>query len=583
MVRKIGNTIVMLVWCCSLYATIINDNDRQANATITMRLLDHNGEAVNQVAVGVPFILEVTVSSQQGAIEVPAVRGLQSFVVEHQTQVSTINSVMNGVRSTKKIFQYHMRADKQGSYTIGPASSIVDNQRIQSSLLTVIVGPHHMIGPEQPHMQVLVDKNRVFIGEKIVCTVRFYPGTAANLEGISEPNFSSFSASPLEGPFTGSEYVDGLQRSYVEWRSILYPEKTGEITIPALVAVCRMERKRSKRFDMFEHFFDNGLEQKQVYSNTLTVHVDELPSYAGHVHGVGTFTNVKAELDHEVAQEGEGIVLRLVLEGNGNFSSIDPLKLSLPDGLKYYDSKQYMQDDKKKNTKQRKVFEYIIQGTKPGVWVINPQIFTYFDPVDRTYKQLRSNERTLTITPLSSQSLSNKHNDTPLFTKQTSDPGSVCLLYDKCWYASEERRLPWFWFFFLLCVPILLVVGWYAHKYIKKYRKKNTSRISSKYALKRARALLKKTQRDQDITGLHDIFIGFIAQRCMIETSQVSSEFITRRLQQLGCTPDFLVRWHLFFNELLQSKFGSVRHDTKQVMALYAHAEYWLNELYKIL
>src|SRR3989337_3014884 len=124
MVKKIGNIITLIAWCGSLFA----------DTSISMQLLDHNGQPTKQVAVGVPFALEVVVSGQQGALEIPAIKGLQSFLVEDKTHVSTINSVINGERTTKKIFQFRVRADKQGNYTVGPAYSIADNQRIQSNI-----------------------------------------------------------------------------------------------------------------------------------------------------------------------------------------------------------------------------------------------------------------------------------------------------------------------------------------------------------------------------------------------------------------------------------------------------------------
>ena len=59
----------------------------------------------------------------------------------------------------------------------------------------------------------------------------------------------------------------------------------------------------------------------------------------------------------------------------------------VPDSFKWYDSKNYMTDATQSGF-SAKVFEYILQGLKPGEYEIPPQEFAYFDVNSKTYKKI---------------------------------------------------------------------------------------------------------------------------------------------------------------------------------------------------
>jgi BatD DUF11 like domain len=572
MVKKIGNSIALMLWSFIVCA----DN------SVSMRILDSNGDPIMHAVERIPFVLEVMVSSQDGSAQTPEIKGLHQFSVEDKTHVSTINSIINGEHSTKKIFRFVLRADKQGRYSIGPAYTLIDKQRVQSNVLTLVVGSAELIESDKAAMRLLVDKDRVLIGEKISCSLRFYPGSSASLDGITEPSFMGFSAGKLDGPFTGTEVIDGVNRTYVEWRTFLYPEQTGLLTIPAVVAVCKMQRKRRSTFDMFDRLFAGGFEQKQIFSNAVTINVDPLPPHKGQVNGIGTFTSFSAEREPAMAQEGEGIVVRLLLEGDGNFDAVLPIELSLPETLKYYESKHYMDERKQVHEGgQRKIFEYIVQGIKPGSWIIPQQTFTFFDVHDHTYKHLKSNELEVTIMPLANKAPYQPA--PPESEKNMEHDPRILLQYDGQWRAEPERKIPWNLFLLFLCTPFLLIGVWFARIFVRRYYQKNALYISSKRALAIAHSGLKKAQGHQDVSKIYDIVIEFIAHRLMVTPTHVTSEYIVEVLKKGGWSPAMVSRWHLFFNELLRNKFGSIEYDEIRMMALYDSAICWLEELQKIL
>ena len=254
--------------------------------------------------------------------------------------------MINGISSGQKIYRYTVRAQMVGTYTIGPARVAINNQIINSNVITVVVEQHQVqnVTKLAAFLRIGTDKNYVVVGEKILFVMRFYAQPSIKLEGMAKPDLSAFSSEELEGPFSGKKEIKGKEFNYVEWRGNFFAKKPGSFVIPAVSAIFTGgdARRPSSAFgSMFNSFFNHNFNQKQIYSNALTITVDPLPKYDGTVHGVGRFKTIRAEVDHAGATQGEGIVYRLVIEGDADFESMQVPELQMPDELKYYDSKTF--------------------------------------------------------------------------------------------------------------------------------------------------------------------------------------------------------------------------------------------------
>lgn len=569
MVKKIGSLFLFILFniCVCL-----------AEDQIDLKGLDINGDPLNIAVVGEPFLLEVRVTSQDSIPGIPQVTGIQNLHVEDKAHVSTINSIVNGVRSMKKIYRYRVSSDKPGISTIGPALLINNKQRLQSNVLNLeITQERKQQKMSEPFLRMLVDKKNPIMGEPITFALRFYPLNGVNLEGISEPKLQDFSAQEMDGPFTGSHVIQGDKYNFIEWRTTLYPKKVGTIKVPPVTAVYKKARSHSHSgLEMFEVIFNGGFDQKQIHSNGISLNVQELPKHDGVVSGIGTFNQLSAHVDHTYAKEGEGIVYSLVLEGDGDLSVIEPIELKMPEGLKYYDSKSSINAQKKTKT-----FEYIVQGVKPGTWEIPTQQFTYFDLVSRTYKHLESNTITISIKSYAHRFFSTqqdneikKHDE-----KQTVTDDIAPINTIGPWHAQKERSLPW-WLFGILFVLSTLA---FCFKIIgdarKRYLMDTMGEIKRKKAFSIAREALSLAQQNNNIKALHGIFIDLFNNR--LKRSSIDQITIDRILEQSGLANDQLMAWNTFFDTLLQFKFfGKADKNHNNV---FTQAEDWINQLEKLL
>jgi BatD DUF11 like domain len=569
--KKIGNLLLVL----SLGLPIIG------RATdVSMRILDSDDQVTECVTVDVPFAVEVTITDGPTSIQTPQIAGMKQFVLEDKGHVSTINTVFNGVRSSKKVYRFTLHAPRKGIFSLGPAHVLVDNQRIKSDIVTLTVGDQEVTSNE-PIMQLLADKQKVIVGEKINVTLRFYPGNSTSLDGISEPNFKGFSAEPLEGPFTGTAPIKSILRKYIEWRTTIYPEKSGELTIPSVIAVCKLPRKKgSRNLDMFERFFDGGLQQRQIYSKALKITVDELPPYHGTINAIGTFDTLRASIDHAVAKEGEGIVYRLTLIGDGNLRTLTAPELIMPNGLKYYASKSFV-DEKNLSHEQQKIFEYIMQGTEPGVYTIPTQQFTYFDLQKRSYQQLKSNEVELTITPIAHNAKSTGLDESNKTVQMNESFSLLPINHSGPWREQKSRHIPWNFFIALCSLPVAAVLVVLTKRMLRAYQHNMSDKHKEGNAFRLASAALKKARKEQDILQVHELFITLFANKFAKLSTEITDEFMNTCLKK--APPVIINEWESYFNELLQGKFGYQEYSSKKKEELFDRADQWLKQLQELL
>lgn len=564
--KKIGRIIFLFfLYSCSIIAD-----------EIALQALDMNGKAITQAVTNMPFILEVRVTSQNSIPGTPQIAGLEHVSVDDKGHVSTINSIINGVRSTKKIYQYHVIIDKSGVHTFGPALLVSNKRRLQSNILTLEVVDEQKISKlSEPFISLSVDKKDVVIGEPINFKIRFYPVKSVNLEGMSEPSLKDFSATKLEGPYSGSEMIDDNVVNYIEWRNKIYPKKSGTLKIPSVSAIYKMQRSfRNNALDIFDRLFDGGLDKKQIYSNALSITVSQLPAHDKSIDAIGRFASISAFVDHAQAREGEGIVYSLVIEGEGDLQSIAAPALVMPDGLKFYESKSSIDQAKNKKT-----FEYIVQGIKPGRWSIPRQPFTYFDLNTRSIKTIESNALEIEILENGLQEPEKQSQDASKKEEKNSIPAPP-LQQDGPWSVHKERSMPWLLFFMLFSLFSFIPFYRFIHILSARYQAKNRIFALKKNAFKNAKKALSYAHEVNDTQALYGIFMNFFAHRLMVSTEQVTAELIEQYLKQYSNFTEHKAQWQDFFNTISQQRFFE-RYPMKDQEQLFSQARQWLEILEK--
>lgn len=532
---------------------------------ITLQVRDSEGDVTHDVAVGQPFNLQVQIDQVGGSIQYPHIDGLDDFAVHKSGfQLNTING-----KSTA-YYTYQVRIDKSGTYEIGPAH--VQGHEASSTVKIVVSDalPEAKKNVGKPFLQLQVNKDTVFVGEKIACNLRlYYTDKKMTIQALGIPNQAQtrdVSLTEQKGPVQGTEEIDGIRYDYLEWQWNAYPRQAGKLLLPAYCVDYEQETKQQSRhlISVFG-FLSKQVEQRRMYSNAVTITAMPLPEPV-QTALVGTVSQFSAKLNPTIAQQGEGMVLKFAVTGDIDIQRVDiPELQNMPDSFKWYESKKYYED----NTKY---IEFIVQGLKLGDWQLPPQQLTYFDIETKTYRTIETHPVAVTISPTK--------NSAPITSSQTTvdieqEQEDQLPLDMGQWYAVPERSVPWK--SFVIVIAGILVMWFFF--LMRQYRSRgDTTMRKKKRAFVTARTQLKQAEKKSDTSILYQIFIHLFADRFDIPAAELTQDMIKKRMIDAGFSEKTCQDWDMFFVQVQEySFFKTGVHDT----VIFILAQKWLDELEK--
>lgn len=587
MIRMAGNCLlIILVSLICLPAF--------ARMQVAMRAVDDQGQELVQAAAGHSFTLEVRIENATASAQAPRIAGLDPFDV-HRTGVAM--NIINGVASVK--YTYRMRVDTPGSYTLGPAEVVDGSEVGHSKTLKLNVGTSVVVQAPKPSnsknqesrrafLKLSANKDRAVVGEKIICTIRFYYNDdTISLHGIRTPEFTGFSFSDKKGPFAGTQVIDGVTYSYTEWRWDLFAQEPGTRVIPVFNAEITQRIEEETIFSGFG-LFRAMQEKKRIYSNPIKIDVEQLPAHKPPVRAVGDFRSFVAIVDQPIMKEGEAAVLAFELEGDGNFDALHGIDIAgIPDAFKWFSSKATLVPDTSDVNRMKKRYEFVLQGMKPGDWEIPAQTFTYFDVARKQYNTLRSQPVVLTVMPqpLRSKPIVNQPQQSEaaqdLAAKELprlSQQESFLLCVDYGFENDRDRCMPWWLFLFLASMPFGMLFMNYCRRIVQPQLHARAARLRSRNAFSVARAQLKEIAKKSDDTQLYALFLQLFADRLSIPVNEISEEFLENMVRQRGFSESDIADWRDFFTQLSGTRFSG-NSRVRNALGLIGRARIWMDKL----
>lgn len=566
MVEKMGKIVGKIcILFCSIFTLFIE-------ARIFMEVRTENG--TNCVVAGQTFTIDVVIDEVYGSVSVPTIQGLDKFP---SRQSGSYMSSINGKATAR--YSYQVRIDTIGSYILGPAKVMYQQQELVSNEVRIDVvkdvgtAQHNLpvknnkISESKTFLRLMIDAESVVVGQKIGCTLRFYyQDPSISLLNLGSPELHGFDVKEGSKMEHGSADLEGTEYYYAQWRWDMYPTRPGEVLIPAYSADYEIPSKDNHLFAGLLMFVGNRAERKRVYSNAITIKVSPLPHCDLPVHSVGVFERFSAEIKPGMVKEGEGMVLAVEIEGNGNLQNIATPSLQLPAALKYYDSNNVIIPPKYDDELPKKRFEFIVQGMKSGDYEIPEQLFTYFDTENNEYVTLRTSPLAVSIMP----GMMNKKDDNS--SMLPFDREVVAFAEEETiigintvgqWYPVAERQsLPWWLFQLLFLLPCLYVGGPFI---LQRGSMLVGSNVwwSKKRALRHARKQIDQAAKDGNCRNLYTIFSELLQELERTHTLSLikSSE------------------WRDFFEQITHAAYAQA--DNINSSELCRVAKQWLERLEK--
>ncbi|MBQ4547684.1 MAG: protein BatD [Bacteroidales bacterium] len=342
------------------------------------------------------------------------------------TSTSSSVQIINGSvsRTNTQTFSFHLRAIKEGVFTIPSASITVDRKKITSEPCEINVtasatssgnyssntsNSTNNNSKKEVFLKATPNKKKVYQGEQILLTYNIYYTIPISQLSVSKsPSYSGFwtkDISDNDGSLQqSSTIIDGQPYNVATIKEmVLFPQKAGELTIEPLELSClaqiRQQRQRTNTYDPFEDFFGDVLGtsytnvRKEIKSQPITIEVLPLPtankpnSFNGAV-GQFTFTS---KIDKNELKVNEAFTLTLTVSGKGNIELLELPKPILPPDFEVYDPK--ISTTVKNNALGiygSKKAEYIIIPRVSGDFTLDDIEFSYFNPSLKKYETLKS-------------------------------------------------------------------------------------------------------------------------------------------------------------------------------------------------
>ena len=392
--------------------------------------------APKQVVLGKPFQISYSVNQRAKNFRAPEFVDFDVLAGPYTSQSSS-TSFVNGKRSSviNLTFTYTIMAQKEGTFSIAPATIMVSGEQYRSNGLKITVLPpdeeEHAdasrsgsnssnakasssgsnsgsaVSGENIFMKTIVSKTKVKEQECILLQYKIYwagVDLAQFTNNTQIPEFKGFLKQDLEqGEIqTNLEHYNG--RNYntaVIYQTLLYPQRAGEVKIePAsFEAVLRVQNRANVR-SLFEEFYGSYTNvTKTLNAPGTTIHVSSLPSGkpAGFSSGVGQFS-IQSSISSQDITTNDAVTIRLTIQGTGNMKLVKTPAVDWPEGFEVYDPK--VQNNFKSTTagvSGTKSIEYLAIARAAGDYTIPPISFSYYDTQADEYRVLQTPEYTVHV------------------------------------------------------------------------------------------------------------------------------------------------------------------------------------------
>lgn len=531
----------------------------------------------NVVVQGERFRIEYVLTDQEGRdIDIPET--IKGFDILFGPSVSTMSSTqfVNGRASSSytETYSYTLTAKEVGTFTIPAASIKVADKTLRSSPVQLKVLPPdknapraaagqqqaptsssssmEKIDPSDAFIRAIVSKTKVHEQEAFMVTFRFY--TTLNAVGVEKVEFPEFEGFMVEDlPLSDNrqmqlEHYNGRNYYSLDFKkSLLFPQRSGKITIPSGKVEVIFRVKSGKKVQGFFSQFDVMTNAKKTMStNPLTIDISPLPEGkpVSFANAVGNF-DVKSSISQTELKANEGITLKLNIDGVGNMKLIRTPEIKFPSDFEIYDPT--INNDLKvtaNGLSGSRSIEYMVIPRHPGEYKIPAITFSYFDPGKREYKTITTEEYTIKVAkdPNAKLNTGTSYNQSEIKEKQDiryfKDGNFSYQKADNLIAGSLIHYLSYL-------TPLMLLIGSFV--VYRKYTQLNAditrvkTRKANKVALKRlklAGKFLANNNKEKFYEETLRATWGYLSDKLSIPVSNLNRDNIENKLQENGVSEE---------------------------------------------
>lgn len=546
------------------------------------------------------FTLTYTVNERAGNFQIPD-NLTKYFMVLMGPSTSTQQTFSFGNYETTTTISYVLRSKAAGNFTITPAKIVVGGNIISSNPveIQVVEGKTKQADPNDPEeiakslawMRAFLSRTSVYVGEPINLRYKlYYKANVGNPIIEDEPNFRGFLVENVAIPDANRqkrEFVDNEQVMTSEVKSVLLiPQQPGshdskriDVIIPTNVP--------TQRRDFFGGVYTVRVDNRTFF-RIPEITVKPLPA-AGRPEnfsgGVGHF-QFEAKVNRNDIEVDKAISLTLTLKGSGNIRLAELPEPEIPNVFEVYDPRVNQNYQIEATTvRGTKSAEYVLIPRYAGEFVIPSMNFSYFDPKNSTYKNIRTEPITIKVSGDPQREVAGGANDArtpPVSRQEQIDILSSDIMYINTNVdALKKVQTPilfktgyWIMFFVLIA---LFPLTWFLRNLLFARRLARGSRLRK--AEEEAFKLIKNA-RDNSQTANSDLYraleVYFLA-RLGLPRSEFSRDMAEKQ-SRIQFDESFTKEWMGLLSSLEEqqySGFAQTESKVDQVEKIIKTAQQW--------
>ena len=471
-------------------------------------------------------------------------------------------SWVNGRSSFEKIYSYYLLPNQKGNLVIRQATIEYNGQVYKTSPVKITVtaaieepkDPNDTSISASDNIYLVADisKTNPYINEPITVVYKLYFSYnigITNWRELNKPKYNDFWSQNIdikqlvaeEGMFKGEKY-----RYVVLRKTVLYPQKTGKLTIEPLSLDIDVQLPTNRRNMFGQVILTEG--NKRVSAGAKNIIVKALPEagkpedFSG---AVGTF-DFKVSPTKTDLKNGESLDLNVSVTGKGNMKLFNLPKPVVPNALEMYDAVHNEQVNTSLSGMSGKVSDnYTIVPQYKGNYPVKPLRFSYFDLGTGTYKTISSPEIMINVLdgPTDTRTAENLNSKTNKNTVTVQEQFKFIKLKTKLESTIRDDFFGSNLYLGLLFLPFLIV------PIIVLLRKKkeaidgdvvgNRIRRNNKLAKKYLSEAKKQiSNKEPFYVALEKAMHNFLKAKLHIETSEMSKDNIKELLLTKNANPD---------------------------------------------
>ena len=481
---------------------------------------------------------------------------------------SISNSWINGKRSYSKTYSFFLAPLKKGVATIGQAAIEVDGERYKSLPVEVVVteaveipkdgNNADYLASENVHLVAEVSNTNPYLNEAITVVYKLYVSNqvsiTSNWREIDSPKYADFWSQNLdqkgqlqiyEGQYRGEDYRYVILRT-----AVLYPQKTGELSIEPLTLDVPID-VRSNRRDFFGRFMTTRV-NKTISAGRRTINVKPLPleNRPEDFTGAVGFFDFDSSISRSELDAQESLEYSVTVRGEGNLKLFELPKPQFPNAFEVYEPARNDKISTRTSGMRGSVSEvYTLVPQNQGTYPLPPLSFSYFDPNLERYITKTTQDHIVSV-------INGPAQESALQSFERADTNPVIVDTDRFSYIKLQsdwlarNPAPWFgtWAYWrwvlglLIFLPLWFVISAIRNRYLGDTASRDLRKRKRLIAQYLSQAKAEQQNPTAFYAALERSLHLFLKAQLKLETSGLSKENIRALMTQRTLTQDAIDR-----------------------------------------